>query len=152
MLNRFRKPGGFLQLVQLIETTEIAKQKNLLHLVGKEDPGWAHLLRLKTLSIDRIFSWPPDILYKILPEMPLPLLTVIYMTAQDERRAKILASIPHPLVRKIQDLCEQIGSPEAQLFSANIKLLQLVRELHNNGTIDFNRFDPALHIEDSLVA
>jgi flagellar motor switch protein FliG len=152
MLNRFRKKGGFLQLVQLIETTEVSKQKNLLHLVGQEDPGWAHLVRTKTLSTQRIFSWSTDVLYKILPELHIQQLAVLYVTGNDERRAKILASIPSLLVRQVQDFSITSEVAEAQRFSAEIKLIQLVRNMHSEGALDFNRFDPSLVIEASLVA
>ena len=62
MLSRFRKPGGFMQLLALIESCDPSKQKNLLSLVGPEDPGWAHLLKVKALTFDRIRSWPAPVL------------------------------------------------------------------------------------------
>jgi flagellar motor switch protein FliG len=54
LLRRYHKPGGFLQLVQLIETCGPQKQQQLLTSIEKESLEWANEVRAKILTINRI--------------------------------------------------------------------------------------------------
>src|SRR5690349_9430773 len=111
MLNRFRKPGGFLQLLALIETCEPAKQKSLMHLVGTEDPGWAHLVKLKILTMERIFSWPQEILMEITPHLPDQVLAIAHQMATQlspKAQEKWLNSLPSMKAREVKEMCKDL--------------------------------------------
>jgi flagellar motor switch protein FliG len=154
-LSRFRKPGGFQQLLTLIETCEPAKQKSLLHLIGTEDPGWAHLVRVKMLSFERVLSWPIEILMEITPPLPDHVLTTSYKMAEQisvSMQEKWLRCIPSIKAKEIQEMAHfQTLSPPEQIASV-IKLLQTIRELEAKGIIRFTTFDPTLEIDSRLTA
>ena len=152
LLNRFKKQGGFIQLLQLIESTEPSKQKSLLHLVGQEDPGWAHLVRLKSLTADRILNWPNEVLSKILSHLSSPVIAVLYNNGSESQRTKILLCLPQRIVREVQELATNIPSGTSEVTTAQLKLVQTSRDLNNSGQIDFLKFDPSLHVEHKLVA
>jgi len=158
-LGRFRKPGGFQQLLALIETCEPLKQKNLLHLIGVEDPGWAHLVKVKVLTFERIMSWPVEVLMEITPPLPDAILANSYKMAEQistaERPAlheKWLKSIPNIKAREIQDLARLQNLSAADQSACVIKLLQTVRELESKGVIRFANFDPMLEVDQRLTA
>ncbi len=158
MLNRFRKPGGFQQLLTLIETCEPAKQKNLLHLVGTEDPGWASLVKTKSLNIDRVLSWPVETLMEITPHLPDMILLSIYHYAQaqssrDQNLAdKILESLPSIKAKELRSLADSRTPNPAEQASATIKVIQTVRDLESKGLLRFSKIDPSLEIDKRLAA
>lgn len=152
MLTRFRKPGGFQQLLALIETCDPIKQKNLLHLVGSEDPGWAHLVRSKCLTLDRVLGWPPEILMEITPYIPDKILLCLISVIRGDQLEKLKAAIPHMQMRSMMETTNsQVITPSEQAASA-VKLIQIVRSLEAEGKLKFQTFDPLLVVDPSLAA
>ena len=62
MIDRYRKKGGFVQLLNLIETMGKDKQEKFLKMIGDESPNWSVEIRKRLLSIDKILSWNPSYL------------------------------------------------------------------------------------------
>jgi len=158
-LGRFRKPGGFQQLLTLIETCDPSKQKNLLHLIGIEDPGWAHLVKCKALTFERIMTWPVEILMEITPPLPDKILATCYKMSElistpscPDLQAKWLKSIPSIKAKEIQELARFQTLTNADQAASIVKLLQTVRELEAKGTIRFSNFDPALELDQRITA
>lgn len=158
-LGRFRKPGGFQQLLTLIETCEPAKQKNLMQLIGTEDPGWAHLVKLKVLTFERVMSWPIEILMEITPPLPDHILAYSYKMAEQistpekpSLHEKWLKSIPGIKAREVQELARLQNLSGPDQAACVIKLLQTVRELEAKGHIRFANFDPALEVDPRITA
>lgn len=159
MLSRFRKPGGFQQLLVLIETCDSAKQKSLLHLVSQEDPGWAHLLKLKTLSFEKILGWPSEILMEITPTLSDQVLAIAYQMAvqlsengKQPYHEKWLRGIPSIKAREIQDIAKSKSFTQSEQNVASIKVIQTVRELESKGQLRFAAFAPLLEIDKRLAA
>lgn len=152
MLGRFRKKGGFQQLLTLIETCEPSKRNNLFHLVATEDPGWAHLVKAKSLSMERISEWPQEILMEITPHLQDRVLAVAYAMAAGDKKSKWLSSVPKIKAREIEQSVLQMPVTEDEKFASTIKIIQTVRELESKGLIKFAQFDPSLVIDQRLAA
>ena len=69
MIDRYKKHGGFVQLLQLIETTEHAKSEKFLKMIAEENPVWEAEIRKKVLSIDRLLGWNQTYLMEFLPRL-----------------------------------------------------------------------------------
>lgn len=158
-LGRFRKPGGFQQLLALIETCDPEKQKNLMHLIGTEDPGWAHLVKIKALTFERIMTWPIEILMEITPHLQDHTIVMIFRMAQNSGKAKQvdyhskwLRSIPDIKARQIEDMANSVRFTQQDQTTSIIKLLQTVRELESKGTLKFSLFDPTLEVDLRITA
>lgn len=157
MLSQFRKPGGFQQLLLLMETSEPAKQKALLQLVAKEDPGWAHLLKVKALTFDRVLQWPEDVLMSLTSHLPDSVLAAAHQMAfqissSQAFHEKWLNALPSVKSREIQTLSKtQVFTP-AEKSAAAIQIVQKIRELEQKGTLIPHNFDPSLEWDDRLVA
>ena len=65
MLSRYRKSGGFVQILQLIETCGKKKQDNFLRMIEEEDPKWAEALQEKMLTMDKILDWDDNTVAEI---------------------------------------------------------------------------------------
>lgn len=155
MLTRFRKQGGFNQLLALIELCDPAKQRSLLHLVGTEDPGWAYLLRSKVLTRDRIMNWPQKILMEITVHLSEPVLLALYSSLNLTQKQRLLASLDSDvLVRLSTEINENSRSEftDAEKNAASIKLIQIVREMEGEGQLKFSAFDPGLCLDHQLAA
>lgn len=152
MLTRFRKPGGFSQLLALIETCDPVKQKNLLHLVGSEDPGWAHLVRSKCLTFERVLSWPPEVLLEIVPYIPEKVLICLISSVSGDQLAKLKGAISHSQMRTLTDSKNSMVITPAEHAASAVKLIQIVRALEAEGKIKFQTFDPLLMVDPSLAA
>lgn len=152
MLARFRKSGGFLQLVQLVETTDPRRRQNLIELIAKEDPGWAQLVRLKVLTKDRILNWEPRFLMQIWPQIPLPIIKTIWLKSTTAQRERIERSIPRAFqttFRKSVDAGETVDDVEEA--AASLRLVAIVREMNLHGLLDFNDIDPGLTWDPAMV-
>lgn len=152
MLTRFKKQGGFFQLLALIETCDPVKQRNLLHLVAVEDPGWAHLVKSKCITVDRVFSWPSEILMEITPHLPEKVLTSLYASLDDLKKQKLMSSLSQVQQRILKDQMEGTKPTPAEQAAASIKLIQTIRDLESEGKIKFSNFDPTLAVDPSLAA
>ena len=65
MIDRYRKTGGFVQLVALVETCPPAKQEKFLEIIKGEDARWSEAVRTKLLSMEKIYSWSNEVLAEI---------------------------------------------------------------------------------------
>jgi flagellar motor switch protein FliG len=65
MLDRYKKKGGFFQLLQLLETSPTTKREQFLTLIAGESPVWEEALRKRILTITRVYSWEGQYLVEI---------------------------------------------------------------------------------------
>jgi hypothetical protein len=157
LLHRFRKPGGFAQLLALIETCDPLKQKNLLHLVGSEDPGWAYMVKLKMITVQRVFHWPVETLMEITTHLPDRVLAAAWNIAGNdpqgsELQEKWLKSLPTMKAREIKSIADSTSFSSPELQAAAIRIVQTVRELQEKDLLRFSKFDPDLEIDKRVAA
>lgn len=151
MLTRFRQSGGFLKLLLLVESCDGAKQRHLLELVAQEDPGWAHLLRLKTLNAERILSWPEPLLGQIWATLPLQLVIALWQKSPTQMREKIERSLPRSYQTSFRKGIDDTPVlDDAEVATARLRLVSHVRELSQTGTLQFRDFDPGLVLNGPL--
>jgi len=150
VLNRYRKPGGFRQLVQLIETSQPVKQAQLLKAVAHEDPNWAQLLMQKKITIDMVLAWDKSLVW------------IIFEAMQDRHCATLLCHLGHDWTnqvpqnlhqekaRQIRRLLLGMGDPSpAEIRAAQVHLLEVVRLLDEEKRINLRLIDPRLDLEDA---
>jgi flagellar motor switch protein FliG len=153
LLARFRRPGGFAQLLQLIETCEPAKQKNLLGLVSQEDPGWAHLVQTKAITTERVFSWPDHVLQEIIPNIPEKIAVALYVSLSDQQKMRFKTNLSNMRKKALEESLGYASTATAsEQNAARVRLIQLVRTLEAEGKIKFQTFDPVLIIDPGIAA
>jgi hypothetical protein len=151
-LDRFKKVGGFFQLLSLIEGCSPDKQRSLLHLVALEDPGWALLVKQKALRFEKVMSWPSESLALIAPHIPDPLAATLLHCLNPALQTKWLEAFGNIRGRQIQYLSSNLNVSSGEKSSATIRLIQTIRELDYSGTVKINELDPSLNIPIKLVA
>src|SRR5687767_4705782 len=129
MLSRYQKSGGFVQLIQLIETCGKQKQDNFLGMIEKEDVRWAQAIKDKMLSMEKILAWDDNVVAEIAGRLQeLTLATALHglTPSQCER---LLRTYSHSQKRNIEDLKNSKAPNPAEISSAYIKILQEVRNM-----------------------
>jgi len=152
ILDKFKKSGGFQKLVQIIEVCEPEKQKTMLQLVGNEDPGWAHLVKVKALSYEKILKWPPQYLMEILYPLHLEQQAVLYQHSNAQAQELFLKALDPKLAREIQESALKKNYSQEEFFSAQVKIIQTARESIISGRLNLFNIDPSLIIEQKIAA
>ncbi len=151
-LARFKKNGGFFQLLTLIESCGPDKQRSLLHLVALEDPGWALLVKQKVLRFEKIMSWPTESLALVTPHIPDPLAATLLHCLTPALQEKWLSAFGNIRSKQIKYLSTNLSVTSNEKTSATIRLIQTIRELDATGTVKMSELDSSLSIPNKLVA
>jgi len=150
MLDRYKKKGGFFQLLNLIETSGGKKQEQFLGLISQESPGWELELKKKMLTVDRVFTWPNDVMSEILSRLqPLTLCVSLHGRSAEEIE-RILTPLPPISKRKILDQMAELNPNPAEKTTCEMKLITEVRAIAASGYIKFEKFDADLFIEENI--
>lgn len=152
MIDRYRKTGGFVQLVALVETCPPAKQEKFLEIIKGEDPRWAEAVRSKLLSMDRIYSWSDETLAEIFGTLQDLTVAVALHAAEENLRNRINAFFSHGRRRKVEDAFSTHMPSQQEIAATHMKIIESVRKMEQDGSIRFENFDPALVIEDEIEA
>ncbi len=152
-LSKFKRPGGFQSLLALIESSDSTKRAQMIELIAQEDPGWAHLLKVKALSLEKILQFPVSVLMKLLPELGPSMIVILLKRVNKEEKEKLLISVQSKLLQQVQEEFQKMPDPNDEQFQlASVKLIQLTRSLESRRIIRFEEFDSNLNIEKKLIA
>lgn len=144
MLLRYRKEGGFQQLVTLLETSSTSRRQDLFLAIQKEDPAWGALLKTKVLTTDRIFSWREDFIRKILLGLDPRTLALVVGSLESQARERALNVLGSPLREEWSEFRAEKHAPQEEIEAAHLKLIQHVRELDRKKALSLEEADPAL--------
>lgn len=149
MLIRYKKKGGFFQLVQLIETSNSKKREQFLSLIKVESPIWEAELRKKVLSLEKVLGWENSIISEIISRIPTITLTTILQSRTKNDYDKLYSLLSFADQRKYQD---NVANPPnaGEIQTAEDKVLQEVRNLISLGIIKLEKVDPSLIIQDNI--
>ncbi len=150
VLARYRKPGGFKQLLQLIETSQPVKQQKLLEAVEKEDPSWANLIREKKITREMVLSWDIQHLVVIFEHMT-PRHSACLLKVIEEEKFKACAAMFRPeKYRDLKMLMDDTAEPsEGEVISAGNNMLETVRYLDEEKKINLRFIDPVLDLSEA---
>jgi flagellar motor switch protein FliG len=150
ILARYRKPGGFKQLLLLIETSQPVKQEKLLEVVEKEDPVWAKLLRDKKINSEIILKWNIDHLATIFENMVPRMAAMIIKSIGDEA---ILEYRQMFSLEKYKDIKEHIDTlsklSSSEIFASQNHLIETVRYLDEEKKINLRLIDASLDLSEA---
>ncbi len=149
-LARYRKPGGFAQLVKLLEGLDATKRAQLLNIIGEEDTSWVSALQEKMLSFEIIMSWPDEALLEVLTRCkPLTIGTAL-QSLPSENQARVKSLLPSSTRAQVMDILNYDISENAKIQSAVLQLIQEVRELILDGHLQLKSFAPELWIPEDI--
>lgn len=150
MVDRYKKSGGFIQLLQVIETCGPKKREQFMKIINEETPRWGEAIQAKMLSFEKILSWQPEAIMEITAQMnPLAFGTALKSLPQ-EKFDEFSAKLGPQERRKFEQLYKE-GSPAPNEISACLmKVINETRLLFAAGTLKFDKIDPELTIPDEI--
>lgn len=150
MLDRYKKKGGFLQLLTLIETSGKQKQEQFLALILQENAVWEAELRKKSLTLDKILSWDVSHLSEVLSRVqPLTLATALSGMPK-ERVELILGCLGISDRRKIQTVIDESKPTPAEINTCVMKIITETRGFMTTGILKMDKIDPELAIPENI--
>ncbi|XGC81575.1 FliG C-terminal domain-containing protein [Bdellovibrio bacteriovorus] len=150
MLDRYKKKGGFNQLLQLLETSPSAKREQFLGLISAESPVWEEALRKRILTINRVYSWDGQYLVEIFSRVqPLTLANALHGTPTAEVD-KLLGCLPPISKRKITDLMAESNPTPAEKATCVGRMLSEVRGFISQRIITLEKVDPELAVPENI--
>jgi hypothetical protein len=150
MLDRYKKKNGFIQLLNLIETSGGRKQEQFLGLIAQESPAWEQELKKKILTVERIFNWPNEIMSEVISRIQ-PLTLCVCLTGRPQAQVDtILAPLPPITKKKILDQMAELNPNAAEKSSCEMKMISEVRAIAASGVIKFEKFDAELFMEENI--
>ena len=150
MLDRYRKPGGFIQLVNLIETCGKEKQEKLLLTVRTEDPAWEELIRTKLLSVQRVLGWNPIYIGEVIARLPAINLSTMLHGIPREKWDVVLGTMTQTARRQIEEAVENSKPNPADVSASLAKFINETRQAIVHGIIKLDRVDPGLVIDEGI--
>ena len=150
MLDRYKKKTGFVQLLNLLETSSKTKQEQFLNLIHQENPHWEEALKKRILNIDKIVSWNKETLAEIISRVQPLTLAVALRHFSEEKRNNLLAVISQSEQRKIHNLVTETNPTPAEVATCISKVVVEVRTLIQQGIIKLEKIDPELAIPENI--
>lgn len=150
MLDRYRKSGGFIQLLTLIETSPEAKQEKFLNLIKEESQAWETELRRRRLSFEKISGWEQSFLMEIAPRIPEKIIAVALYPLAPEKREGFLKSLTHIQRRVVEEFINGTPPAPGEIFSCQSKIVQEVRTMGQQGHLKLDKIDPDLTVPDGI--
>ncbi|MBX7231132.1 MAG: hypothetical protein K1X29_03500 [Bdellovibrionales bacterium] len=147
-LDRYKKTGGFLQLLTLIESFAPAKREKFLALIETENQNWSAALRQKLLTPEKIFNWPPHIWAEIVPKVPVNILVIAIHNLQPEQSNRLLSGLPNTECRKIQLEKDMVKPSPNEVITTQQKIVETVRKMVNDGELRLEQFDSSIMIDE----
>lgn len=149
-IDRYRKSGGFNQLLLLLETCGPQKQQKLLEIIAQEDSFWYEILRKKMLSIERILGWSDQIVLEIFSHQYDLTLGVFFHGQKPEVKNRIMKLLPKSRYIKIEDAYTTKAPNSGEIATMNMKIIEFTRQKIASREFKVSEFDPELDIPDNI--
>lgn len=147
-LLRYKKSGGFNQLLSLIETFGTDKKKKFIEMVESESSVWADALREKMLSVERILNWPDQVMIEVFKNMQPKNLVYALEGISPEQKARILTFFSSAEKRRMSDILTESAPKPEEIAATLVKVVEQARKMLQERTLHADKFDAALVIPE----
>lgn len=150
MLDRYKKKGGFVQLLNLLETSNKAKQEQFLKLISEESPSWENALRIRIISVEKVLAWNQDALMEIFPRVQPMVISILMHGLPSEKVDTYLNCLGNINKRKLLEMIAEANPNANEKITCEAKFITEVRGLIQQGIIKLEKIDPSLLIPQNI--
>lgn len=150
MLDRYKKKGGFNQLLTLLETCGAQKQVKFLEIIRHEDPRWADALVAKLIDLTRVLTWSDSAIAEITGAMLDINVAAIITSLDAEQGARLLTTLPHIKRHKVTDLVGTTKPTANEIATSLNKMYEMIRKLTSDGVLRLDKIDPELFVDEDI--
>lgn len=151
MVDRYKKSGGFVQLLQVLETCGPKKREQFMGIISQESPQWAEAINQKSLNYEKILSWPPEHLLEVVTVNMLSFATAL-KGLSPEQLAKFLSKFAHQDKGRIEKAMLDLNPGAPEIAASQMKVITDTRNLLVTGGLKAEKIDPALVIPHEFEA
>jgi len=151
-LQRYKKTGGFTQLLSLIESFPPQKKEKFLEVVEAESPVWAQALREKMLTLERIFSWPDSVVADVFRQVSAKTMAFFIFGCTNEQKVRFKLYFSAAELRRMDDLLTQSTPKTEEVSSTHMKVVETARRMITDRELTLDSFDPGLIIPEDFEA
>lgn len=150
MVDRYKKSGGFLQLLQVIETCGPKKREQFMAIISEESPLWADELNNKCLTYEKIISWKADFLLEIIAVVNTLSFATSLKSLSKEQLDLFLNKFAHQDRKKLETAINEMNPSPNEISSSMMKVVSETRNLFNQGALKTDKVDPQLTIPEEF--
>ncbi|MGZ3691918.1 MAG: FliG C-terminal domain-containing protein [Pseudobdellovibrio sp.] len=150
MVDRYKKAGGFVQLIQVIETCNQKKREQFMNIITEENPMWAEALNQKCITFDKILSWKAEIILDILASVNVLSFSTALKSLPAEAVDPFLQKLAHQDRKKIETAMVESKANPGEIASSVLKVISETRALLIQGTLKADKIDPQLVIPEDF--
>lgn len=150
MIARYKRAGGFVQLLSLIETSSQAKREKFIEIIRAESEAWADAIVKHVISLERMFAWPDEVVVEVFKGLPIRNMACVLKGISGENRSRVMNFMSHSEKRKVEDEMGSINLNPEEFNGSVIKLLEITRKMITEGQIRLEKVDPELEIPEDI--
>ncbi|MBX2994714.1 MAG: hypothetical protein KF681_07825 [Bdellovibrionaceae bacterium] len=150
MIDRYKKKGGFVQLLNLIETTAPAKAEKFLQMIAEESPVWEAEIRKKCISLDRMSTWNQTYLMEVFPRLTPNVIGTALSSLPEEKKQIFLGALAFSERRKVEDFLKEAKPQPGEVASCQMKIINEVRAMVSQGALKLDKVDAELAIPENI--
>lgn len=148
MVDRYKKAGGFIQLIQVIETCNTKKREQFMKIISEENPEWAEALNQKCLSFDKILNWKAEAILEIIASVNMLSFTAAIKSLDPEKTELFLQKLSNQDRKKFELALEEAKPSPNEISASVTKVIGETRLLFVQGALKADKIDPQLVIPD----
>lgn len=152
MVDRYKKAGGFLQLVQVIETCGVKKREQFMNIIVVENPGWADALNQKCISFDKIINWKAEVILEIVASVNTLSFSTALKSLSTEQLENFFLKISHQDRKKFEVSMQESATNPNEISASVVKVISETRSLFVQGSLKADKVDASLAIPDGFEA
>jgi hypothetical protein len=150
MVARYKKNGGFVQLLQVMETCGQKKYEQFIAIIAAEDPNWAQAIKDKMITFDRIINWDNATLMEVLAQVNTLAFGSALKSLPDEKLIFFIEKLSPQDKRKLELQMSDINPTTNESNSAVTKVISETRGLITTGVLKVEKIDPRLAIPENF--
>ncbi len=150
MVDRYKKAGGFIQLLQVMETCGPKKREQLMRVIEEETPKWATAINQKMLSFEKILSWKPEAILEITAQVNFLAFATALKSLNVEDFSSFMSKLGLQEKRKFEQQCSELNPNPNEISACIMKVIYETRILFTNGSLKLDKVDPDLVVPEDF--
>ena len=152
MVDRYRKSGGFNELLKVLETCNAKKREQIMTIIQSETPEWATAIEQKSITFAQIISWESNVFLDIVSSIPSLQMAIALKSLTPAEYQAVLKKLSHQEQRKLELVYDEIKPTPLDISSGVFKVIGEVRDLIGRSVVKVEKFDMSLHIPNNFEA
>lgn len=150
MVARYKKNGGFVQLLQVMETCGPKKYEQFITIIASEEPNWAEAIKEKMLTFEKILAWSPETLMEVLAQVNALAFGTALKGLPEDKLNLFLNKLSPQDKRKLELQLAEANPAANEISSAVMKVISETRTLLSTFVLKYDKVDPSLGIPENF--